>query len=198
MKWIEVTKRLRSMGLIIFTTPEFCRATGFSGTGARKFLLRYTAQGAFWQLKRGLYALRENSLHPWIVANKLYAPSYVSLDSALAHYGLIPESVYGVTSVTTRITREFEACDTFFSYHTIKPQVYNGYVPLSIEGKTVFIAQREKAVADTLYFVHLGKKSLNERIFWKGVNKKKLLLFLKQFNRKNLVNWSQHVISNNS
>ncbi len=198
MKWIKVTKRLRSLGLVIFTTPEFMRATGFSGTGARKFLLRYTTQGALWQLKRGTYALREGFLHPWIVANKLYSPSYVSLDSALSHYGLIPESVYGVTSVTTRMTREFEACDTFFSYHTIKAQAYHGYIPLSIEGKTVLVAEREKAVADTLYFVHLGKKSLNERIFWKGINKKKLFFYLKQFNRKNFINWSQHVISNNS
>lgn len=197
MKLIEVTKRLRSMGLVIFTTPEFQRATGFSGTAARKFLLRYTAQGVFWQLKRGMYAFQEEgSLHPWIVANKLYSPSYVSLDSALAYYGLIPESVYGVTSVTTRITREFEACHTLFTYQTIKSKAYGGYLPVSLEGKTIFVAELEKAVADTLYFVHLGKKSLNERMAWGKINRKKLIDHLKLFDRKNLTSWSQHVIAN--
>lgn len=197
MKLIEIQKRLKDLGLILFTTAEFKRACGFSWTGARKFLLRYTRHEVFWQLKRGHYALREAALFPWLIANKLYPPSYISLDSALSHYGVIPETVYSITSVTTRITREFEACGMHFSYRTIKPKAYGGYRPISMDGQTVLVAELEKALADTLYFVHLGKKELNDRIAWRHVNKPRLKYYLKQFGRKNLIDWSQHVIPKN-
>jgi len=195
MKLIEIQKRLQELGLFLFTTAEFKRACNLSWTGARKFLLNYTDREIFWQLKRGVYALRGPSLHPWMVANKLYAPSYISLDSALSHYGVIPETVYTVTSVTTRITREIEACETHFVYRTVQSKVYGGYRPLILDGQTVLVAELEKALADTLYFVHLGKKDLNDRMVWRNVNPGRLKQYLKQFGRKNLVNWSQDVIS---
>lgn len=195
MKLIEIQKTLKNSGLLVFTTAEFRRTCGFSWTGARKFLLRYTRHGVFWQLKRGSYALREPPVPPWLIANKLYAPSYISLDSALSYYAVIPETIYTVTSVTTRITREFEACETHFVYRTIKPSAYGGYQPLSIDGQTVLVAEPEKALADTLYFVHLGKKELNERISWRRINTTRLKKYLKQFGRKNFTDWSWNVIS---
>lgn len=197
MKLIEIQKRLRDLGLVVFTTAEFQRASGLSWTGARKFLLRYTHRGIFWQLKRGFYALREPTVPHWLIANKLYAPSYISLDSALSHYGVIPETVYSITSVTTRITREFEACQMFFSYQTIKLKAYGGYRPLDRQGQTVLVAELEKALADFLYFVQLGKRDLNDRIAWRKVNKGRLMHYLKQFDRKKLINWSQNVIPKN-
>lgn len=197
MKLIEIQKRLRELRLVVFTTAEFKRATGLSGTGARKFLLRYTPRGIFWQLKRGFYACREPQVPPWLIANKLYAPSYISLDTALSHYGVIPETIYSITSVTTRMTREIEACQMLFSYQTIKLKAYGGYRPLAVEGQTVLVAELEKALADFLYFVHLGKRNLNDRIAWRKVNKVRLIHYLKLFERDHLVPWSQNVIPRN-
>src|SRR4030042_4299618 len=71
----------------------------------RRQLSRLTASGRLLQLRRGLYALappyQKVKPHPFLIANHIMRPSYVSLHSALAHHGLIPEHVPVVTSVTT-------------------------------------------------------------------------------------------------
>lgn len=196
MKLLEIQKTLRNAGLKVFTTAEFQRATGMSASASRKCLLRYTHLDFFWQVKRGLYALREgDSAHLWVIAQKLYRPSYLSLETALSYYGFIPESVYAITSVTARITREFEACNMLFLYSSLKRSAYTGYAPLKIDGETIFVAEPEKALADYLYFVHLGKKKWNDRLAWKGLKKQRLWEYLKLFDRKNLLEWSQRVIA---
>ena len=71
----------------------------------RKQLTRWTITGKLVQLRKGLYAIaqpyREIQPHPFLIANKIKNVSYVSLQSALTHYGLIPEYVPVITSVTT-------------------------------------------------------------------------------------------------
>ena len=69
-------------------------------------------QGQILRLKRGLYVLSPDVsgelLQRELIANHIYGPSYVSMESALRHYGLIPESVYAVKSMTTKRSRSFE------------------------------------------------------------------------------------------
>lgn len=195
MKLIKIQNQLKSSGLTVFTTREFTRVTRMSFTASRKFLLRYTELGIFWQLRRGYYTFREPPVHAWIIAHKLYQPSYISMESALSHYGFIPESVYGVTSVTTRLTREFQANNTLFIYQTMKKEAYRGYRPHMIDGQTVFLAEPEKVLADYFYFVHLGKKNWNDRIRIQDIHQKKLWDYLKCFERKNLLSWSRDAIA---
>lgn len=198
MKLLSVQKKLRESGSTIFTTDEFLRFTGLSATAGRKFLLRYAALGVYWQIRRGLYAIRDDSLHPWAVANRLYHPSYISLETALSHYGMIPETIYSITSITPKITRQFEACDRHFLFHTIRQKAYTGYCPLQLDGQTILVAEPEKALADYFYFAHLGKKVLNERLHCKKIHKKQLWEYLALFDRPHLMNWSRHVIASKS
>lgn len=84
-------------------------------------------------------------------ANRVYCPSYISLQSALSIYGLIPETVTAVTSVSTRKTRRIETPFGRLIYRTIKPAAYSGYdVVLSNEFGFI-IASPEKAIVDLLY-----------------------------------------------
>lgn len=85
------------------------------------------------------------------IANKIYEPSYVSLEMALSFYQLIPESVYGVTSVTSRKTYEFSTSMARFSYRKIKPELMFGYRLVSSGGRTSKIADPEKAILDYFY-----------------------------------------------
>jgi predicted transcriptional regulator of viral defense system len=76
------------------------------------------------QLKRGLYLfsknLRRSSLSKFLIANKMYGPSYVSFESALSHYGLIPEGVYTTTSAChQRKTKNFKTELGDFSYEYV-------------------------------------------------------------------------------
>ncbi|MBN1317733.1 MAG: hypothetical protein JXA42_19775 [Anaerolineales bacterium] len=89
----------------------------------------------------------------FMLANRIYEPSYVSRESALAYYHIIPESVLGVTSVSSRKTQLYETKWGRFSYHSIKPVLMFGYRVLEVEKTIKFkIASLEKAVLDTLYW----------------------------------------------
>jgi predicted transcriptional regulator of viral defense system len=82
----------------------------------------------------------------------MYRPSYVSLHSALNFYGIIPEAVVQVTSVTTLKTISFLNAFGEYSYKSLKENLMFGYAlkPLS-DGKTLQLALPEKALLDLLY-----------------------------------------------
>jgi len=88
------------------------------------------------------------------LAQKLYRRSYVSLQYALQLYGMIPESVYEVTSVTDRANKVFDTSEGRFSYRLLKPEYYRvGVTQLRDPYGYIFdSATREKAMADLLYY----------------------------------------------
>ncbi len=192
MKWIEIEGKLREGGFRLFTAREFRQVTGSGAVAAKFLLIRYTRRGLLCRLKRGFYALRSRMPSKWGIANRLYKPSYISLASALSYYGFIPESVYAVTSITSKGTREFEADGTTYSYRTIKSGAFGGYKGVVIGEETVLLAEKEKALADYLYFVFLKKERLNNRLNLRGANKRRLEGFLRDFKNKRLMDWYRH------
>jgi predicted transcriptional regulator of viral defense system len=82
------------------------------------------------------------------IANKAYRPSYVSLETALSHYRLIPEHVYEVTSVSARRTYQITSPWGRLSYRTVSRRLIFGY---AVTGDRVRIATPEKALLDYLY-----------------------------------------------
>lgn len=88
----------------------------------------------------------------FMLTNKIYEPSYVSLESALAYYGVIPESVLGVTSVTSRKTKEEETEWGGLSYRQVKPELLTGFEIIQPTDAVKYkMARLEKAVLDYLY-----------------------------------------------
>ncbi len=85
------------------------------------------------------------------ISNCLYRPSYVSLESALAHYNLIPEGVYAIQNITTRKTILYETGEGNFQYRNIKRALYFGYRAERINNLPILIASPEKAILDSLY-----------------------------------------------
>lgn len=107
------------------------------------------------RVRNGWYSLtdRARSLDDlYFVANKIYHPSYVSLESALSHYGWIPEGVFSVTSVTTLKTNTFNTPLGAFFYRSMKPGLFFGYTILQREGLRIKIAEPEKTLLDFFYF----------------------------------------------
>jgi len=136
-------------------------------------------------------ALNENVLFE--IANKIYKPSYISLESALSYYDLIPESTYGVTSVSTRRTYKFTTSTAEFSYKTIRLDLYFGYFIQAYNQKSFKIAFPEKAILDYLYLnPHLKNEKdfeslrVNPGIFFEKIDTKKLMDQLKIFSQKSL------------
>jgi len=192
MKWMEIDNKLKVSKIKVFSSRDFQAITRVSEITAKFMLIRYTKKGFLRKLKRGLYISTNRTPPPWLIANQLYKPSYLSLESALSYYGLIPESIFSVTSVTTKTTREFEAGDHLYIYRTIKRQAFGGYRSIEINGDPILIAEREKAVADYLYFVFLKKASLNERLSLAGIKIRKLQNYLRAFGKPGLLDWYHH------
>lgn len=107
-------------------------------------------------LAGGYYVLANSQIDEsliYMLANQIYEPSYVSRESALAYYQVIPESVLGVTSTSSRKTRQFDTDWGVFSYRSIKSNLMFGYQVIEKEQNTKFkIARLEKAVLDYLYW----------------------------------------------
>jgi hypothetical protein len=119
-------------------------------------LCRWQEQGLIRKLKKGVYLLNENDrrVDPSrsFIANQLCMPSYVSLEYALSFYGLIPEKVADVTSVTTKKTTRFSTREGTFIYQHVKPAAFRGFKTFKDEaGLTFFMALPEKAVVDFVY-----------------------------------------------
>jgi len=121
----------------------------------RNQLTRWTKRGLLVSLRKGIYVLNaaDRKIHPdaFTVANILYEPSYVSLESALSFYELIPEKVTIITSVTTKKTARFENEFGAFIYQRIKPAAFRGFKKIGEGHQSFFMAEPEKAAADFLY-----------------------------------------------
>lgn len=87
----------------------------------------------------------------YLAANKIYAPSYISFESALAYYSLIPEGVYMVTSASSLKTNLFDTSIGQFRYRHFKPEFMFGYRLVEVQGMRFRVAEPEKAVLDYLY-----------------------------------------------
>ena len=116
---------------------------------------RWCKQGLLVRLRRGWFAFPEMLKVPDFaryIAGRIYKPSYISLQTALSFYGMIPEAVTDITSVSTLKTAEFTNKFGTYSYRTIKPGLFFGFELKKMQdGRTIPFASPEKALLDFLY-----------------------------------------------
>lgn len=135
-------------------------------SSSEKKILSMDKHGELIRLKRNLYIVNpdlfDRATDPRLCANHIYGPSYVSLQWALRYYGMIPEQVFVVTSVTTKRSRTFQTPIGTFNYM----QVPSLYFPIGVEsvgsdGICFLMASREKALCDTiLYDDYVPRRSI--------------------------------------
>ena len=133
--------------------------------GAKDLLLnRALKAGEIIRLKRGVYVLsheyRKTDPSLFSIASLLLSPSHISLESALAYYGLIPEAVYQVASVSTQRSRRFDTPLGVFSYHCVPARMPRAGVEAVCEPEPFwfYIATPLRAIADMVY--------LNRKVTW--------------------------------
>jgi len=201
MNFFELKEKTKE--LPYFETKELRLILGenFSATTLVN-LKNWMKKGHLIMLRRGLYVLSDwkNKVDVMVFAAKLYQPSYVSLEMALNFYGIIPEAVFTVTSVSTRKTKEFRTPLGNFSYQKIKAEAFGGFETKIQDGISFNVALPEKAVVDFLY---LNRGALNgEREQFAGYrfnedfkfDSKKLLDFAKDFQHKKVLFLTQNFI----
>ncbi len=117
-------------------------------------LSEWQKKGYIKKIRQGFYMFSDLQINEKIlftIANRIYQPSYISLEMALSIYGLIPEAVYGVTSVTSQNTKNIKTPVGDFIYRHIQPEFMFGYELREHDGHQYQIAEIEKAVLDYLY-----------------------------------------------
>ena len=123
----------------------------------RQEISRLVQKRALLRVKKGLYVVSGDSAPPYsrhILANLVYGPSYVSLESALSFYGMIPERVVEITSVTCNRDKSFSTPAGEFSYRYLRPAYhFLGVAQEELsDGRHFLIATPEKALVDKLWF----------------------------------------------
>lgn len=144
---------------------------------------RLKKRGLISPLKKGLYELtfpQDHNIPDLYIANHLYEPSYVSLETALSFYSIIPEVSAGTTSITAKPTRHFRNRHGFFLYRSVQPSAFCGYDIMRHREFSILMAEPEKALVDFLYFkkfggriFDIGEERLNKKAVLK-LNKKKM------------------------
>jgi predicted transcriptional regulator of viral defense system len=118
-------------------------------------LTRWTNSGRVYQLRRGLYAIappyQKVKPHPFVIANHLQRASYVSAQTALAYYGLIPETMQTTISVTASRPERLSTLLGIFEFRHVKPALLRGYRMTDLRGQQALLAWPEKALLDLVY-----------------------------------------------
>jgi len=117
-------------------------------------LVEWQAKGYIQKLRNCYYYFSDlpiNELSRYYIANQLYRPSYVSLESAFEHYGFIPEGVFQTISCTTLKSQRFETPAGTFVYHHLKKSIFFGYQLIPWGQHHYVFAEPEKAIIDYFY-----------------------------------------------
>lgn len=132
----------------------------------KKNLNNWQKKGYVVKLRNSLYCFSDISLDQEMlfnIANKIYKPSYISLESALWYYSYIPEAVFKVTSISTLKTNNFDNKFGDFIYKSIKKRAFFGYKIIDINGNRYKIAEPEKAIID---FLHINTSIKSQEDFY--------------------------------
>ena len=188
MKYSELRKRLKKR---IFSKQDLRLG------GGKVFdyqLSLWQKQQYIIKLKNGVYLFADEAsrVSPEEVAFHVYSPSYISLEKALSIYGLIPEMVYSVTSVTPRTTRSFKNRFGNFIYKHIKPSLFFGYREIKEDQSFYLLAEPEKALLDYLYLhkIYAGEGweelRLNQKLIKKTFRPRVFSKYLKMFDNRRI------------
>ena len=194
MKLVNLEKILRDKGIKMFSTRELKLLLGLSEKTSQQLVWRYKSKGYIIELKKGLYALKTNRPNTYQIANRLYQPSYISFDTALSYHGVIPETIYAITSATTRNTREFEVEGVRYTYHRLKKPYFIGYKLVRYLDAGVNMAEPEKSLADYLYYIDIRQRGLHyERIDLKKIKKARLKEYIKLYKRPGMIKLMERI-----
>ncbi len=192
MNYLTIQQQFSHLGL--FSTHDVLKCYP---TFDPRRLVEWQQKDYIQRLANRWYLFRETSIDEnllWFTANRIYQPSYLSLETALSFYGMIPEGVYALTSVSSRKTHTIHTPVASFSYRHLKPTRYFGYqvlrasTPSSGVDRPVLMAYLEKALLDYCYLnTHLtdiedfAAMRLNASLLQTQLDRRRLQTYLDLF-----------------
>jgi|AntAceMinimDraft_16_1070373.scaffolds.fasta_scaffold05674_7 predicted transcriptional regulator of viral defense system len=191
MQFLDLKRELKKF--LIFSTldikkidPEF----------HNQRLSEWREKGYIKKITKEYYVFSDTEINEsllFLIANKIYSPSYISFEMAFSYYGLIPEAVYAITSASPRKTNHFKTNLADFIYQSIKPKLIFGYKLVEYQGHYFKIAEIEKALLDHFYINSQLKTEndfmgmrFNLEVLRNRVDVSKLKEYLRRFDNKSL------------
>jgi predicted transcriptional regulator of viral defense system len=186
MKYLEFERSLREFP--VFSIKDIKKR--YPDFDNRR-LVEWQQKSYIQKIRREYYCFRErikDEQFLFFAANKIYTPSYVSMESALAFYNLIPEGVFMTTSLSTRNTASYSTPLGDFSYNHVKPILFFGYRLLQVNGLAVKIAEPEKVIMDYLYLKKLNSEEDIDALRLNKIQFKEIVDFHKLDNYQRIFN----------
>lgn len=159
-----------------------------------KNLSRWLTKGYIVKLRNGLYTFPEHLNKPSLnlfVANRLYQPSYISLQFALHYYGFIPEIINDITCISTLKSKQFKNISGSFTYQSVQPHMFFGYEVKKYDLYNVMMASPEKAIIDMFHIFpvyntaeDMAQLRFDKAVLKENLNSVKLDEFLCRFGSK--------------
>ncbi|MDD3302225.1 MAG: hypothetical protein PHN31_01620 [Candidatus Gracilibacteria bacterium] len=194
MKYIDISKKLEK--LKVFGVEDL---KILDNNYDKSKISKWKDLGYINSIIKGFYVygnldINQNILY--FISNKIYSPSYISLESALNYYGIIPEQTYSIIGVSTNKTIDFKTQFGLFSYKKIKTEFFWGYKIVSIQDTKYLIAELEKALIDYFYLkptiknindiegLRWNKELLKEKLDFKKLEKYTNTINSKTISRK--------------
>jgi len=178
----DIIKIMREREMSTFSLDDFGRLSNINNQNSLyKKIQRLEKKEIIKKLIKGKYLFIFNKTDDFKIANYIYQPSYISLESALSFYGIITGFSYKITSITVKKSLSYIIDEKDYLYSHINQDLFWGY-----EKKEDFlIAEKEKALVDLIYFYSKGLRGFDrEDLDISEINKKKLILYAKKFNNK--------------
>lgn len=154
---LETISRLKELNLKVITSISLSRILNIENQNTiYKIIERLEKYKLIKRLIKGKYVLSDLKLSDFEKANIILSPSYISLESALTYYGVLPQFTYSVTSVTTQKSRKFEIDGKEYEYTKVQNSLYNSF----IKKENFLIATPEKALIDLAYLASKGLRKI--------------------------------------
>ncbi len=153
---LKVITTLNNLGIKVVTSSSLSKILDINNENTiYKIIERLEKNKLINRLIKGKYTVSNVNLSDFEKANLILSPSYISLESALNYYGVLPQFTYSITSVTTQKSKRFEIGGKEYEYTKISRNFYSDFV----KKDNFLIATPEKALVDLIY---LASKKLRK------------------------------------
>ncbi len=179
----SLKKQLNKIKKSYFSFTDLQKISRLDDASLRVAVSRMITAGEIFSLAKGYYCLDKANLDLKKMALEIYAPSYLSFEWALGHYGIMSQKSHALTLATTKRARQIEIGGMLVCYRHLQPSLFFGY--LHRDG--YLIAEPEKAFLDLAYLSLNGYANFDaEDMSMELLNKNKLKEYLKKFKNKRL------------
>lgn len=148
---------LKQLGKQWYSLSDLEKILGLGRESLRVALTRFVKSGELMRISRGCYALPDQPINPERIATMIYAPAYISFESALARHGIVSQIPYTLTLATAKKPKKITLAGQLVEFRRLKEPLFFGYT--LVEG--VYLAYPEKALLDQLYLMSKGRASLS-------------------------------------